>query len=273
MSYDIYLALAEEASELSKAAAKQARLLIGHNPSPVSHEDNDRNVLEELADVYVCANVLYGSTKDDYVSATMNTKLARWVSRLSGSCTDAANTSVNTGYVDALDECVRVGDTLFGSTDNKQWKVVGTAPDLSPYTLCVQDKKGVTKNVKPKWMAHNAWSFGTYVDLSDGRSVLPGTQCYLFGTVSPVTLVSHNKDVACVKRSNSNSCDVVPLRSLSFLYWDSYNNILSDMTTYRHIPEKYFEKFGLAKTGCDTVAGMVRHLSERLSGLCANERP
>ena len=135
---DLYIALAEEASELAQAAAKQGRILIGNNPSPVSKEDGESNVLEELADVYVCANVLYGRTKDDYVSDVMNRKLARWVNRLSDN-EDVTDVQTHTGYKDVFGQVVYVGDVLYGNTDNKPWKVIGTTPEHDPYNIaCVK---------------------------------------------------------------------------------------------------------------------------------------
>ena len=260
--YDLYLALAEEASELAQAAAKQARIIIGNNPSPVTAEDGERHVLEELADVCVCANVLYDRTKGDYVSDVMNKKLSRWVTRLSGSM-KAVEDPKCTGYVDALGEHIYVGNILFGNTDNKRWKVLGTTPECAPYVLLVEDKKGITRNVIPKWMAHSPWHFNIPCPLSCGE-VAPNDTCYLFGEFSPVTLVSHNRGIVCVKRSHSNSCDVVPLRDLSVLYWDSYNEILNDMFRYRNKPEEYCKKFEIADQGHDANSSMISHLAERM---------
>lgn len=270
LTSDLYLALAEEASELSQAAAKQARILIGNNPSPVSHEDGEQNVLEELADVYVCANVLYGRTKDDYVSDIMETKLSRWVSRLSDG-TNCETKPKCTGWVDALKERIYVGDTLYGNKDNKQWKVVGTTPELDPYVLHVEDQQGTTKNIIPKWMAHSPWNFDTPVTVPDG-TVLPNDTCYVFGEFSPVTLVSYNKEVACVKHDFSSSCKVVSVSSLSLRYWDSYNKVVDDITRYKDDPRSYCERFHLTSkleyTDKQTVTThMQHHLGERLQRL------
>ena len=262
LASDLYIALAEEAAELSQSAAKQARIIIGNNPSPVPQEEGEKNVLEELADVYVCANVLYGSSKDDYVSDVMDKKLSRWVTRLSGS-TQAVEGPKCTGYVDALSEQIYVGDTLFGNKDNKRWKVLGTTPEFVPYVLLVEDKEGTTRNVIPKWMAHSPWHFNIPCTLSCGK-VDPNDTCYLFGEFSPVTLVSHNRNVACVKRSHSNSCDVVPLSDLSVLYWDSYNKILNDMFKYRNKPEEYCKKFEIADQSQDANSSMISHLAARM---------
>lgn len=45
--------LAEECSELCQAALKDARVLRGVNPTPVSQLDAERQLLEEMADVEI----------------------------------------------------------------------------------------------------------------------------------------------------------------------------------------------------------------------------
>lgn len=47
--------LAEEASELTKAALKQARILRGDNPTPVTEDKACADVIEEYTDVIQCA--------------------------------------------------------------------------------------------------------------------------------------------------------------------------------------------------------------------------
>lgn len=269
---DLFLSLSEEASELASAAAKQARILIGNNPTPVSEKEGEQNVIEEFSDVCLCFEVLFGSCDTEKVEQTKNRKLTRWVSRLS----DGNNIVVNsmssnnrqsTGTTDATSEEVFVGDVLFGSTDNKRWRVVGTNSELAPYSLLVQDKNGTTKNVKPKWMAHNPWSFEAPATLVGVRTASNPT-CYVFGTFSSVTFVSYNKDVACVRCHSSNSCDVVPLSSLSVLYWDNYNKILDDMFKYRDTPKEYCKKFTLSKLDvCDARNSMLKHLTKRLQSV------
>ena len=268
---DLYIALAEEASELAQAAAKQGRILIGNNPSPVSKEDGESNVLEELADVYVCANVLYGRTKDDYVSDVMNRKLARWVNRLSDN-EDVTDVQTHTGYKDVFGQVVYVGDVLYGNTDNKPWKVIGTTPEHDPYTLCVQDKNGTTRNVIPKWMSHTPWDFDTPVTLKDGAVVKPGKTCYCFGTFSPVTLVSHNGSIACVKFGETGSCSTVHVNNLSSAYWDSYDKVVYDIARYQDTPKTYCEQFNLTSKFeyADKLTANTRmrhHLGERLQRL------
>ncbi len=49
--------LAEEASELSQAALKLARVYRGENPTPVSADQALDSLVEETADVRNCLNV------------------------------------------------------------------------------------------------------------------------------------------------------------------------------------------------------------------------
>ena len=49
--------LAEEATELAKAALKLARVQRGNNPTPVTKEQALENLQEEISDVHVCCSV------------------------------------------------------------------------------------------------------------------------------------------------------------------------------------------------------------------------
>lgn len=57
--------LAEERSEAAKAALKLRRARDGVNPTPVSEEEAFSNLVEELADIYLCSIVLFGGELDD----------------------------------------------------------------------------------------------------------------------------------------------------------------------------------------------------------------
>ncbi len=72
--------LAEEASELGKAALTLRRALNGKNPTPVSPADALLNVQEEMADVLLCAL----SVGFDQIAAerTIRTKIPRWAGRI-----------------------------------------------------------------------------------------------------------------------------------------------------------------------------------------------
>lgn len=86
--------LAEECSEAAKAALKLRRARNGVNPTPVSEKDAFENLVEELADIYLCAIVLFGGELPDddpdnmmdelgdSIVDTMEEKLHRWKARL-----------------------------------------------------------------------------------------------------------------------------------------------------------------------------------------------
>ena len=74
----LYENLAEECTELAKAALKKARKLRGENPTPKTIEEIDTNIDEEIADVSVCLFVLdLGSELDKFYR-----KLTRWCDRI-----------------------------------------------------------------------------------------------------------------------------------------------------------------------------------------------
>lgn len=70
--------LAEESAELAKAALKQARILRGNNPTPVTLEEAAANVQEEFTDVCHCAYELM--IERDF--AQMSRKQERWIGRI-----------------------------------------------------------------------------------------------------------------------------------------------------------------------------------------------
>lgn len=86
--------LAEECSEAAKVALKLRRVRSGVNPTPVSEKDAFENLVEELADVYLCSIVFFGGELDDNdpcnmcdavgdrMVEIMEEKLARWKYRL-----------------------------------------------------------------------------------------------------------------------------------------------------------------------------------------------
>lgn len=76
--------LAEEATELAHAALKLRRAYSGQNPTPVSSQKAFENLLEEIADIYVCIHVLgldWG-VNQTRISRTMFSKIERWADRL-----------------------------------------------------------------------------------------------------------------------------------------------------------------------------------------------
>lgn len=57
---EILAQMAEECVEASKAALKLRRVRCGVNPTPVSEKDAFENLVEELADIYLCSIVFFG---------------------------------------------------------------------------------------------------------------------------------------------------------------------------------------------------------------------
>ena len=273
LASDLYLALAEEASELSKAAAKQARILIGNNPSPVSDKENERNVVEEFSDVYLCFEVLFGSTKHRDMYDNCERKLKRWVDRLSDGHdvdvdVDADNfdsTSEWTGYKDATGREIYTQDVLYGSSDNKAWKVVGVSNETKPYVLTVRGKNGTTRQVKPKWMSHSMWKFGN-VNVGNVDYVC-GQTYYLNNRFVPVTLVSSCGQFACVQLYHSGKSTVVRIDKLSKQYNDNLQSVSSDLHKYKSIPAQYCDKYLIAADEADALHYMLCHISDRLKRL------
>lgn len=80
---EILCVIAEEASELSKAALKLRRALTDINPTPISIDEARRNLLEEFADVHVAERTfLYEGADYNFIRQTYCEKLNRWIERL-----------------------------------------------------------------------------------------------------------------------------------------------------------------------------------------------
>lgn len=76
--FDLFLQLAEEAAELSQACLKYVRAHKGNNPTKDSEEVYLKNILEELTDVRVSADVLnIEEDIDTYIN-----KIHRWADRI-----------------------------------------------------------------------------------------------------------------------------------------------------------------------------------------------
>ena len=81
---DMLLQLAEEAAELAQAALKLVRACTRTNPTPKTEQEAYEGLLEEVADVYVCLDVL----GYDRSMSRMRTKIIarekveRWARRL-----------------------------------------------------------------------------------------------------------------------------------------------------------------------------------------------
>ena len=76
--------LAEECAELGKAALKLRRAYSGENPTPVTRAEAFANLVEEVADVTLCLEVLCLNTAEVLcnVGTIMEEKSARWKNRL-----------------------------------------------------------------------------------------------------------------------------------------------------------------------------------------------
>ena len=70
---------AEECAELAHACLKEARRLRGENPTPRTTEECKVYVMEEMADVALCIEMLEAS---DYTLDPIKAKLDRWRQRL-----------------------------------------------------------------------------------------------------------------------------------------------------------------------------------------------
>lgn len=76
--------LAEEAAELGHAALKLRRAVDGSNPTPVTEREATRNLMEEIADVWLLIQMLE-LDQQSYVNAyrgAMKQKTDRWAARL-----------------------------------------------------------------------------------------------------------------------------------------------------------------------------------------------
>ena len=83
---EILAQLAEEASELAQAALKLRCAIDKENPTPKSQVEATDDLIEEIADVRLCLEILfYGSkfdTLDDKITLTKAAKKERWAKRL-----------------------------------------------------------------------------------------------------------------------------------------------------------------------------------------------
>lgn len=72
---------AEECAELAHACLKEARRLRGENPTPCAEEECKAAIMEEMADVALCLDMLDNSdyTLDPIIAKA---KLDRWDQRL-----------------------------------------------------------------------------------------------------------------------------------------------------------------------------------------------
>lgn len=76
--------LAEECTELAQSALKLARKQRGENPTPVTLQKCVVQILEEMADVWLCINVLKETDWYDQkmIDLVCELKLNRWKNRM-----------------------------------------------------------------------------------------------------------------------------------------------------------------------------------------------
>lgn len=85
---EILTQLAEECGELTQAALKLRRVLMKKNPTPVSLPDAEKDLLDEIVDVFNCIDFLIFDAK--FPAFTLEQrgtkKLERWLHRLENGC-------------------------------------------------------------------------------------------------------------------------------------------------------------------------------------------
>ena len=74
--------LEEECAELIHAASKLRRAISDKNPTPVTAEIAENMIIEELADVILCAKVLGYRADSIAVERIQEDKLYRWITRI-----------------------------------------------------------------------------------------------------------------------------------------------------------------------------------------------
>jgi hypothetical protein len=80
---DLLCQLAEECTELAKAALKLRRAITKTNPTPVTYNQALEDLMEEVTDVILCLRVLPEAEENGYIIdiGTIE-KAERWLSRL-----------------------------------------------------------------------------------------------------------------------------------------------------------------------------------------------
>lgn len=83
--------LAEEATELAKAALKYRRTFDDKNPTPVSKDEAFKNLVEEIDDVALCLDAVSFKWRIEFNSLQREQKLKRWVKRIAEKKGDVDN--------------------------------------------------------------------------------------------------------------------------------------------------------------------------------------
>ena len=74
----MYEQLAEECTELAKAALKMARVIRGENPTPKTVEEVEKDLIEEVTDVSICVSELKLCYDPDLWERKINRFQHRW---------------------------------------------------------------------------------------------------------------------------------------------------------------------------------------------------
>lgn len=75
--------LAEECAELTQAALKLRRVMNGKNPTPKKPEDALASMIEEIADVRLCIDMMCMTPLEEaQVDITIDQKMERWANRI-----------------------------------------------------------------------------------------------------------------------------------------------------------------------------------------------
>lgn len=85
--------MAEEAAELTQAAMKYRRKMGNVNPTTISWKEAEDNLLEEISDVMLLAELLLFGLTDEWqrIEEIKMFKANRWVRRLTGGMEDGNN--------------------------------------------------------------------------------------------------------------------------------------------------------------------------------------
>lgn len=250
---DILMQLAEEAAELSQAASKRARILIGRNPTPKTDKENLNDLLGEFADVSLCKDVLFSNNKDGCIDRIKRQKLNRWVYRITGSSSNnefEKNKRLKQDYNDewyAIDidgKRIYPGDIVQGQSDGKSWVVKKINNYKYPYCVtaeCLRLDEAmhgyVTKDLKPKWLkrVHSNMDSISNVDLNSGAVI------YKKDHPVPLTVKEYyrnNNDmqdeywVVC-KNGWTNDLSHINVKNVTDIpVKDSHAKIIEDMNRY-----------------------------------------
>lgn len=87
---ELFAQLAEEATELAKAALKMRRAITDVNPTPITEAEAYGNLIEELADVRGCLMALEIGTDSataQSIRSITEVKMERWATRLTEGAT------------------------------------------------------------------------------------------------------------------------------------------------------------------------------------------